>query len=97
MNNYMHQITPEMVSVVDKLKATDFENATKEEIELYSKWVSINEMQKEEFDQHIKARQQEIEIARQQTEQQTKAAVTALEALTKLAEAKLKAVENGKI
>ena len=89
-------ITAEMTKTVDKLLATNFENATPEEIEAYAQWTKIHALNHELTTQKMELRKRESEQRQELFEQQAKAAQDALEALADLAKAKLKAVENGK-
>lgn len=88
-------ITAEMTKTVDKLLATNFENATPEEIEAYAEWTRIFAMNDELVKQKQKIREQESARKLELFEQQAQSAMNALDALAELAQAKLKVVENG--
>ena len=88
-------ITAEMTKTVDKLLATNFEGATPEEIEMYAEWTRIFAMNDELVKQKQELRAQETARKLELFEQQAQSATDALDALTELAKAKLKAVENG--
>lgn len=94
MQNYLDDITPEMTATVDKLKANNFEGATPEEIETYAQFVSLTSAQRKEteYRKEIMERQsiEQLELDKKQAQ----SAINALDALTELAKAKLKAVEN---
>ena len=88
-------ITAEMTKTVDKLIATNFENATPKEIEIYAEWTRMFAMNDELVKQKQELRAQESARKLELFEQQAQSAMNALDALTELAQAKLKAVENG--
>lgn len=95
MENYMKQITPDMIRTVDDLKRREFKDATPEEIETYAQWSRINALQDAEFQHHREVRERESKARKESYEAQAKSAIDALNALADLAKAKLEAVENG--
>lgn len=97
MQNYLHDVTPEMIETVDKLTRTNFENATPEEIKIYGEWSAITAKQDEELRLNAERRDETAKASRELSERQAQAAIDALEALTQLAQARLKAVENGQV
>ena len=97
MISYMGEITAEMVETVDKLKRTNFEGATPDEMALYTEYVRLNALQDAEFKDTQARREQRAKERREANQRKTDAAVNALEALADLARAKLKAVENGQV
>lgn len=88
-------ITAEMTKTVDRLIASNFENATPEDIETYAEWTKIHALNKESFIRKNELREQESKKRQELFEQQAQTANDALTALAELAKAKLKAVENG--
>lgn len=95
MENYIKEITPEMTLAVNELKARNFADATPEEIELYAQWSSIQRLQQEEFELNRQTRITVSEARAKSIQDEKEAAINALNSLTELAQAKLKAVENG--
>lgn len=95
MSTYINEITPEMTKTVDRLINENFENATPEEIEIYAEWTKIHALHDAEFQAKAELRKQENEARIEQFKEQSKKAMDALDALTELAQAKLKAVEDG--
>lgn len=95
MSNHLKEATPEMIATVNKLKQTDFENATQEEIETYARFSSIIALHEDDIENRREIRQAESEERRELARQQAESAMNALDALAELAKAKLKAVENG--
>lgn len=95
MSEYMENITPEMTHIVDKLRMSNFENATAEEIEVYAEWTKLHALHHEEFAQKAEERKAESDERRELFKQQAQSALNALDSLAELAKAKLKAVENG--
>lgn len=95
MRNYMKEITPEMVETVSKLERENFENATPDEIRTYGEWMRLNALQDAEFQDVRRIREEKHEQDLKLGQEQAEASLTALNALTELAQAKLKAVENG--
>ena len=91
---YISEITPEMVQTVDKLKSSNFEGATQEEIETYGNWCKLMALHDAELMDRSEQRRQESEQRMELNRQQAQSAINALDALTALAQAKLKAVEN---
>lgn len=91
---YINEITPEMVQTVDKLKASNFEGATQEDIEVYGNWCRLMALHDAELKERSEQRRQESEQRMELNRQQAQSAINALDALTALAQAKLKAVEN---
>lgn len=95
MADFIKEITPEMVQTVDKLKATNFADATAEEIELYAEFNRLIALSNEDLRQRAETRERESNARMQLFQQQAESAINALDALAELAKAKLKAVENG--
>lgn len=95
MQNYMKEITPEMTAIVNKLKQTNFKDATPEEIEIYAQWSMLTSLHKQELDTLDEERKQRIKQNMEQSKKESEAAIKALKALADLAEAKLKAVNDG--
>lgn len=95
MENTLKDITPEMTLVVNDLIARDFEDATKEEIELYANWSRIHALHDSEVLERREMREVEIRQRMENSKREADAAIEALNALTELAQARLKAVENG--
>lgn len=95
MSEYLSEITPDMVKTVDKLKSTNFEGATPEEIEIYSEFNRLTALHSEELAQRVKIHKQEADERRALFKAQADSAINALDSLAALAQAKLKAVENG--
>ena len=89
------KITAEMTRTVDKLIATNFENATPEEIQMYSDFNVARAKHAEELQARREVLKQESDERNELIRQQAESAMNALDALTELAQAKLKAVENG--
>ncbi len=56
MSDYMQSITPEMVQNADKLRASNFEGATAEEIELYSEFNTLLRLHSEEVREKARLR-----------------------------------------
>lgn len=97
MVNYMKNITPEMTATVDRLKSTNFEGATADDIEMYAEWSRLMALQDAEFESIRQTRELESATRRQNDTAQAKAAIDALEAQRDLALARLEAVKNGQI
>ena len=95
MENYLKNITPEMTRTVNNLINRDFENATKEEIEIYAEWSKLFALKDSERQQRREQRDAVIAQRIENSRNESKAAVDALNALTELAKAKLAEVENG--
>lgn len=91
---YINEITPEMTQTVDKLKASNFEGATPEEIEIYANWSRLIALHDADLKEKSEIRKQESAQRMELNRQQAQSAIDALETLTALAYAKLKAVEN---
>ena len=88
-------ITAEMTATVDRLIATDFKDATPDEIKAYAEFQKIMALNSEASKQKRELRERESKARQNLFEQQAQSAMDALDALTELAKAKLKAVENG--
>jgi hypothetical protein len=95
MRNYTKEITPEMVKTVSRLEKENFENATPEDIRVYGEWMRLNALQDAEFQDARRMREEKHEQDLKLGQEQAEASLNALNALTELAQAKLKAVENG--
>ena len=95
MGYYTSAITPEMTQTVDKLRATNFADATPEEIELYAEWTRLFALQEAEFEERKRLREQEADARMKQDQEKHEAAIDALTALTDLAKAKLRSVQDG--
>ena len=95
MRNYTKEITPEMVNTVSRLEKENFENATPEDIRIYGEWMRLNALQNAEFQDARRMREEKHEQDLKLGLEQAEASLNALNALTELAQAKLKAVENG--
>lgn len=93
--NYVKEITPEMVQTVDRLKASNFANATAEEIELYAEYNRLLALSNEDLKNRSETRKNESQARLELFEKQAQSAINALDALTELAKARLKAVEDG--
>lgn len=96
MEKYTKQITPEMTETVNRLLESGFKDATAEDIETYATWKSINALQDAVFADKRKEHEDIIKANIKASEELSTASMNALNALTELAKAKLKAVENGK-
>ncbi len=94
MSDYMHEITPEMVQNADKLRASNFEGATAEEIELYTEFNTLLRLHSEEVRERARLRDEESAQRKAAFQAQAQSAMTALETLNQVALAKLQAVEN---
>lgn len=94
MRNYTKEITPEMVTTVNRLEKENFENATPDEIKVYGEWMRLNALQDAEFQDARRIREEKHEQDLRLGQEQAEASLNALNALTELAQAKLKAVEN---
>ena len=92
---YIGQITPEMTAKVNELKATDFEGATSEDIEIYAQWSALVKMQEDEFTQRRKQLNELHAAQLASVEENARTSTEALEALKDAALAKLEAVKNG--
>lgn len=97
MNNYIKEITSSMTETVNRLKQSNFENATPEDIEVYAEWSRLMALQSAEFENIRETRERESEERIKNDAAQTKAAIDALEAQRDLALARLEAVKNGQI
>lgn len=97
MNNYIKEITSEMTETVNRLKQSNFKDATPDEIEVYAEWSRIMALQSAEFESIRETRERESEERIKNDAAQTKAAIEALEAQRDLALARLEAVKNGQI
>lgn len=95
MENYIKRITPEMTKTVNELMQRNFDNATPDEIAIYSEWVKLRALQADEIAQLREKREKELEASKAAIKEESEKALNALNALTELAKAKLKAVENG--
>lgn len=95
MRNYTKEITPEMVNTVSRLEKENFENAAPEDIRVYGEWMRLNALQDAEFQDARRMREEKHEQDLKLGQEQAEASLSALNALTELAQAKLKAVENG--
>lgn len=94
MRNYTKEITPEMVTTVNRLEKENFENATPDEIKVYGEWMRLNALQDAELQDARRIREEKHEQDLRLGQEQAEASLNALNALTELAQAKLKAVEN---
>ena len=83
-----------MTRTVNSLIERDFENATKDEIEVYAEWTKLLALHSADREQKRKEREKIIEARIEESKQQADAAIEALNALTNLAVAKREAVEN---
>lgn len=95
MNLHIKGITPEMTKTVNRLLENDFKDATADEIKQYAEFVKLNALQSAEFEDNRAARESLVKADIENNKRESEAAITALEALTELAQAKLKAVEGG--
>ena len=95
MENPLKEITPEMTRTVNELINRDFSDATVDEVKMYAEWVKIHALHDEEVEQRRKERNAIIRQRLEDSKKQTDASLEALNALTELANAKLRAVENG--
>ena len=96
MENYLNEITPDMTRIVNDLLNRDFENATKDEIEVYAQWTRIHALHDSDIEEKREQRERRVQQRLEESKKQSEAAISALNALAELANAKLKAVENGK-
>lgn len=94
MSEYMHDITPEMVQNADKLRASNFEGATAEEIELYTEFNTLLRLHSEEVREKARLRDEESAQRKAAFQAQAQSAMNALETLNAVAQAKLAAVES---
>ena len=95
MPGFISQITPEMTATVDRLKATNFENATPEEIEVYAEFKSLISAHQTEAANRREIMQRESAERLELDRKQAQSAMNALDSLAELAQAKLKAVKDG--
>ena len=95
MRNYTKEITAEMVNTVSRLEKENFENATPDDIKAYGEWMRLNALQDAEFQDARRIREEKHEQDLKLGQKQAEASLNALNALTELAQARLKAVENG--
>ena len=95
MRNYTKEITPEMVNTVSRLEKENFENATPDDVKVYGEWMRLNALQDAEFQDARRMREEKHEQDLKLGQKQAEASLNALNALTELAQARLKAVENG--
>ena len=94
-NNYLKEISPDMTRTVNDLVNRDFENATKEEIEAYAQFQVKIALHADEVEQIRAARDEKIKQDKEDSASLVKASIDALNLLERLAQEKLKAVENG--
>lgn len=94
--SYLKEISPEMTRTVNDLVNRDFADATKEEIEAYTQFQVKLALHADEVEQIRTARNERIEQSKKDNEALVSASMDALKALERLAQAKLKAVENVK-
>ena len=95
MENYLKQVTPEMVQAVDELRRRNFAEATPEEIEMYAQVTRIQALHDSEVQAHRELMKQESDERRACFKAQADAAMDALTALADEARAKLEVIENG--
>ena len=95
MASYLNELSAEMTKTVDKLKKTNFKDATPEEIETYAQWSAIMAAPREDLAHRKQVREAESEKLIAMRQEEKESAINALNALVELAQARLKAVENG--
>lgn len=96
VDNFTKEITPDMISTVNRLEKSNFENATPDDIKIYAQWASLRALQEKTFEDKRKQTDELIKAQIEDSKRQADASVEALNALTELAKARLKAVEYGK-
>ena len=92
---YIEDITPDVTRRVNELKASNFEGATPEDIELYAAWTAKMQMQSDYFEQQRRQRDEMHALKLENAIQDAQTSKEALEALRDAAYAKLEAVKNG--
>lgn len=95
MLEYLKDITPEQTRRVDELLATNFENATSEDIELYANWKTAIALQNADFEIKREAMEREAQARHEIAQEAAEQSKNALDELVAVAKRRLELVENG--
>lgn len=93
----MEKFTQAELERIDQLAADNVSNPTLEDMKLYARWQTSNAIANARFEAEMYALQEQTKANIEEARKLNDAAIANLEAQAALAQARLKAVENGQV